>query len=191
MNVASLSKLLTMHHIEPPTTFSSDEARHAILCHLLTGSCVNTCDPEDAERHTCHCHQFGTVFPSSQAMTFSVLSLLISASDDRLPDIRVEAVTSCLGLTYSSRIDFQQHLGRKRQKLVQVQSAAQSVRSVFDNLENLSKGSLSVIAQTHGIRLGKSPTREQLRYAIVHHLGTGSCTSREGYSSYLACSSIA
>ncbi|KAJ7884897.1 hypothetical protein B0H13DRAFT_2343466 [Mycena leptocephala] len=156
MNGASLSKLLTMHHIEPPTAFSCKEARHAILCHLLAGSC------------------FGTVFPSSQAMTFSVLSLLISASDDRLPDIRVEAAASCLGQTYSSRIDFQQHLGRKRQKLVQAQSAAQSARSVFDNLENLSKGSLSVIAQTHGIRLGKSPTREQLRYAIVHHLGTES-----------------
>ncbi|KAJ7832983.1 hypothetical protein B0H13DRAFT_1914782 [Mycena leptocephala] len=89
-----------------------------------------------------------------------------------------------------SRLRFQLELGKKREKLLLAHSSAHSVRAVFDRIESLPKGSLVVLAQSHGIQLGKSPTCEYLRAAIVNHVGTGGCTSREGYSSYLGCSSI-
>jgi hypothetical protein len=57
-------------------------------------------------------------------------------------------------------------------------------------LISLPKDSLLVLAQSHGIQLGKSPACENLSAVIVNHVETGGCTSREGYSSYLAFSSI-
>jgi hypothetical protein len=94
MNATSLSKLLTVHHIESPEGLSVDD----ILGHLLSGSCLSMCDPNAANQYACHCSQYNTVYPSSQAMTFCVISVIISASTDRLPDDRVRFIASCLGL---------------------------------------------------------------------------------------------
>jgi hypothetical protein len=79
--------------------------------------------------------------------------------------------------------------GKKRQKLL-AHSSANSVRAGFDHIVSFPKDSLLVIAQSHGIQLGNSPACETLSAVIVNHVGTGGCTSREGYSSYLAFSSI-
>ncbi|KAJ6473354.1 hypothetical protein C8R47DRAFT_1294963 [Mycena vitilis] len=152
MSAASLTKLMTMHHIERPTEFSLNNARHAILTHLITGSCLT--------------------------------------SEDRLPDLHVDALGSCLGLADKSRLNVDLHLGRKRRRLVEDESSVHSVDTIFDKFETLTRGPLLALAQSHGIRLKDTATRDQLRYAISHHLSTGSCTSREGYTSYLACSSV-
>ncbi|KAJ7902974.1 hypothetical protein B0H13DRAFT_1882394 [Mycena leptocephala] len=181
MNSASLSKLLTMHHIEQPSGISATDARQAILTHFcldLVSALVTPQIPNDI------------VFPSSQTMTFSVLSLLLSASDDRLPDDRVKMVAACLGLSYSSRVHFHLALGRRRQKLVIDHNSAQPVRDIFERVRNLPQGALLVLAQSHGIRFRKAPTVDQLRTATLRHVGLGTCGIREGYSSYLACSSI-
>jgi hypothetical protein len=69
-------------------------------------------------------------------------------------------------------------------------SSANSIRAVFDRIVSLPKDSLLVLAQSHDIQLGKSPACENIGATIVNHVGTGGCTSREGYSSYLAFSSI-
>ncbi|KAJ6554710.1 hypothetical protein B0H19DRAFT_1072068 [Mycena capillaripes] len=93
------------------------------------------------------------------------------------------------GKGFTSDLHFQLELNRKR-TLLEAESSAQSVRSVFECLETFSMGSLLVLAQAYCIRLGKSVTPEDLRSGIMHHLGTGSCTILEGYYSYPACSSV-
>jgi hypothetical protein len=60
------------------------------------------------------------------------------------------------------------------------------MRAVFDRIVSLPKDSLLVLAQSHDIPLGKSPACDNLSATIGNDFGT----SREGYSSYLAFSSI-
>jgi hypothetical protein len=81
-------------------------------------------------------------------------------------------------------------LEKKAPNVSSSHSSANSIRAVFDRIVSLPKDSLLVLAQSHDIQLGKSPACENLSAAIVNHVGTGGCTSREGYSSYLAFSSI-
>jgi hypothetical protein len=116
--------------------------------------------------------------------------MLLSASEDRLPDMRIEFVASSLGLSDKSRLRFHLFLDQKRSHLIQEQTSKSSLDVLFNRLEKLPKGTLVAIAQAHGIRFAKTPNVNQVRSTLMHHISTGLCSSREGYSSYLGCSSV-
>ncbi|KAJ7711968.1 hypothetical protein B0H16DRAFT_1479798 [Mycena metata] len=81
-------------------------------------------------------------------------------------------------------------LSLMRRKLLQDYSVSDTLDELFNRLETFPKPSLLVLAQSHGLKTIKVGTSEQLRASICHHVALGSCTTREGYASYLACSSV-
>ncbi|KAJ7035880.1 hypothetical protein C8F04DRAFT_1258517 [Mycena alexandri] len=123
-------------------------------------------------------------------MAFAALSILISASDDRLPVPHAAVVLSCLGLANASPLHLQRELISRRRQLLREHSSSNPVRVIFESIESLPKGSLLTLAQLHGLRVGERPNMEQLCSSIIHHVGSGLCISREELQSYLACSSV-
>ncbi|KAJ7725718.1 hypothetical protein B0H16DRAFT_1781750 [Mycena metata] len=131
--------------------------------------------------------------PSSGSSTDGVphvLSLLLSASEDRLPDTSMAFVFACLGLPVTTRVRFHLQLSARRRQVIQESSDQLVIHDMFNHIKDLPKGTLSVLAQSHGINTTKARSKEQLQISIVHHVSIGRCTSREGYSSYLGCSAI-
>jgi hypothetical protein len=190
MNAISLASLLKMHHIQSPPGLSMDGMRQAAISHFMGGLCMSVCDPDESHLHVCHCQQFCGVFPSRSAMMYSVISMLVSASEERLPDSRMEFVASSLGLSDKSRLRFNLFLDQKRTRLVEEQASKSPLDVLFNRLENLPKGTLVAIAQAHGIRFAKTPSASEVKSTLMHHISTGFCSSREGHSSYLGCSSV-
>ncbi|KAJ7908622.1 hypothetical protein B0H13DRAFT_2331271 [Mycena leptocephala] len=53
---AALKAELEKHHISGANDLSDDQARYAILSHLLCGACIGTCDNANASLHACSSH---------------------------------------------------------------------------------------------------------------------------------------
>ncbi|KAJ7930755.1 hypothetical protein B0H13DRAFT_2531818 [Mycena leptocephala] len=156
-----LIKLLNSHHIAKPQDLTIHGARHALLTHLLTG----------------------------QAQSFAVLSILISASEDRLPDSALKLVAECLGLNADERSTILKELNRRRRRLASEHQSSHTARTLFEHLDSLHKGTLLSIAQAHGILLDR-PTSESLRNTISEHVAMGQCVTHEGFAPFLGCSSL-
>ncbi|KAJ7733449.1 hypothetical protein B0H16DRAFT_1892779 [Mycena metata] len=82
---ATIFKLLDYHHVPRPSDMSLENGRISLICHLISGSCVRSCDPVFLENHICHCKNFASIFPTLNSMAFAVLSIILSASEERLP----------------------------------------------------------------------------------------------------------
>jgi hypothetical protein len=81
----ALKALLQRHHISGVDGLSVNQARYALLSHLLSGSCIGVCDAINDSMHACRCAQFRSVYNTEYAMAFNVLSDLLSVSPERLP----------------------------------------------------------------------------------------------------------
>jgi hypothetical protein len=90
----SLIKMLNSRHISKPAYLTIADARHALLSLLVTGVC---CDPVFKEDHSCPCTQLCSVYPCQQATSFAVIGILVSASQDRLPDEAIKIFADCRG----------------------------------------------------------------------------------------------
>ncbi|KAJ6471181.1 hypothetical protein DFH09DRAFT_1110647 [Mycena vulgaris] len=126
-------------------------------------------------------------------MSFWALSVVLSASEDRLPRQHLAVLAKCLGLSAdptASRIDLMSELGTRRRRIVSEHSNVHTARLLFEQIETLPKGSLLTVARSHGLDLRGHHTRDTLRAAIWKHVGTGACILREGHASHLACSSV-
>ncbi|KAJ7433599.1 hypothetical protein B0H11DRAFT_1939370 [Mycena galericulata] len=127
-------------------------------------------------------------------MSFSALSILLSASEDRLPVLNSSVVASCLGLPTSiseSRPCTLAALSSRRENVLEIHSTENPSVELFEDLEKLPKGSLNSLARAHGLRFeSKQTNREKLRTLIAEHLSHERCTMREGLVSHLACASV-
>ncbi|KAJ7903272.1 hypothetical protein B0H13DRAFT_1882121 [Mycena leptocephala] len=184
-----LIKLLNSHHISKPQDLTIAGARHALLAHLLTGVCIATCDPAFRKDHSCRCKHYCSLYSTQQAQSFAVLSILISASEDRLPDFALNLTAECLGLEADERSVILRELNHRRRKLAREHQSSHTARTLFENFDTLNKGTLLSIAQAHGIVLDH-PTSESLRNAISEHVGMGKCITHEGFAPFLGCSSL-
>ncbi|KAJ7933884.1 hypothetical protein B0H13DRAFT_1855739 [Mycena leptocephala] len=184
-----LIKLLNSHHIPKPPDLTIAGARHALLSHLITGACIATCDPAFNEDHSCTCKQLCSVYPSQQAMSFAIISIILSASEDRLTDTGIEIIAGCMGWDTNDRSVVLTRMIERRLFLVQKHASSHTARVLFEQLDLLPKGTLMSIAQAHGLFF-HNPTNDYLRQAITHHVGMGKCVSHEGYAPFLGCSSL-
>ncbi|KAJ7429416.1 hypothetical protein FB451DRAFT_658155 [Mycena latifolia] len=73
--MSQLRLSLGSHHRDIPRDLSISEnhARQALLCHLLSGSCVQTCDLSGvlSDKHECRCRHSCEQFSTPQAMSFA------------------------------------------------------------------------------------------------------------------------
>ncbi|KAJ7708421.1 hypothetical protein B0H16DRAFT_1823389 [Mycena metata] len=166
--------LMGFHHIPSTPDLTLPESRNIMLLHLLTGFCIDSCDPVSSNQHACHCRTFCSVFPNSCDMVFEVLSVLLSASEEKLPDHRAIFVLRCLGLTDDTRLRFLLQLSLMCRKLLQEYSVSDTLDELFNRLEKLPKPSLLVLAQSHRLKTVKVETSKQLRASICHHVALGS-----------------
>jgi hypothetical protein len=77
-DASDLIKVVKSHHIPITPTLTVGGARHAIISHLITGSCVASCESpqHSSDKRKCLCADTRGVFESSQAMSHHVLSVL-------------------------------------------------------------------------------------------------------------------
>ncbi|KAJ7117321.1 hypothetical protein C8R43DRAFT_960622 [Mycena crocata] len=185
-----LIKMLAKHHIQRPSNLTISGARHALLTHFLSGSCVGSCDPLLSVGHTCKCLVFCSQYSTQQTMSFAALSVVLSASGDTLPDAHVTILSQCFGWSDDSRGHLVDRLASRRRTLVEKQSVSVSARTVFDNIYDLPRGSLLSLAQSHGLPLSELPTKDLLCDMILRHVSNGRCVAHESYKSHIACSSL-
>ncbi|KAJ7676613.1 hypothetical protein DFH06DRAFT_1428225 [Mycena polygramma] len=183
-----LKTLMRSHHIPFDGALTVPDALHAILSHLLSGLCVGFCpDSSEESQHRCRCSSFASVYGSRQSMAFESLSLIMSASVDRLPDNQFEIVCVALGLQFTSRVDCLNELGKRRAAIISQHAASNPILALFEKLDTLPKGTLVSVAQSHGLD-PRTLNRENLLVNIWNHIGTGKCYRDEGQQSHLACS---
>ncbi|KAJ7712581.1 hypothetical protein B0H16DRAFT_1743980 [Mycena metata] len=77
MDQENRTRLMGFHHVPSTPDLTLPESRNIMLLHLLTGSCIDSCDPMSSNQHACHCRTFCSVFPNSRDMVFEVLSVLL------------------------------------------------------------------------------------------------------------------
>lgn len=190
MEPAVLIKLLKLHHIAIPPKLTIRGARHAMLSHLIAGTCAGSIEHTASTTHKCKCALTRGIFDSQQSMSFSVISTLLSSSLERLPDTHVALVAEALGLTEFTRSHLNQHLHSRRNSLVSQHAVTYPARLVFSDLDSLPKGTLIAVALAHGLTVSEDDSREAMRTRIATHIAMGSCTQREAATPSLACSSI-
>jgi hypothetical protein len=145
---------------------------------------IATCDPAFQNDHSCHCKPFCFLYPTQQAQSFAVLSILTSASEDRsAPKLVVE----CLGFDVDERSTTRGNCRRRR--LASEHQSSHTARTLFEHFDSLHKGTLLSIAQAHGIVLDR-PTSESLRNTISEHVVMSQCVTHEGFASFLGFSSL-
>ncbi|KAJ7850966.1 hypothetical protein B0H13DRAFT_1905442 [Mycena leptocephala] len=113
-------------------------------------------------------------------MAFDVLSVLLSASPERLPFGHMVSVMQCLGLpsaSCDSRETFLTEVGSRRCVVVGNHASANPARPLFENVDKLPKGSLVSLAQSHSLKVCKPDSKallkmDDLRTIIRQHLGT-------------------
>jgi hypothetical protein len=169
----SLIKMLNSRHISKPAYLTIAGARRALLNHLVTGACIAACDPVFKEDHSCACTQLCSVYPRQQAMSFAVTGILVSTSQDRLPDVAIKIVADCRGWEDHARSAVLSTMSRA---LVHDHSTKSYRASLFEQLDSPPKVTLMSIAQVHGIFL-KDATNDSLRQAITQHAGMRMCGS--------------
>jgi hypothetical protein len=82
-SLETLKSMLHAHHLPYTDKLSVDQARHAVLSHL---ACIGVCDEVvDVRMHKCCCTHFRHLYDSRQSMAFGSLSIILSASPERLP----------------------------------------------------------------------------------------------------------
>ncbi|KAJ6480460.1 hypothetical protein C8R47DRAFT_1284796 [Mycena vitilis] len=189
-SLPTLKMLLRSHHVPFDDALTVPDALHAIISHLLSGLCAGFCVETDRpSEHRCRCSYFSSVYGTRQAMAFGSLSLILSASMDRLPDENLSTVCAALGVQYTSRAACLNELGRRRLAIVSQHAAANPVLALCEKLNVLPKGTLVSVTQSHGLNT-QSFNREQLLVQIWDHIGKGKCYKEEAQQSHLACSSV-
>ncbi|KAJ7024245.1 hypothetical protein C8F04DRAFT_1192662 [Mycena alexandri] len=134
-------------------------------------------------------HRNANVFTMDEANLRKLIKLHhVPCPADFALDVARNAMMSHL-LT-GACIGFCDPLSDKRRRVIQDSLEPLVIHDILNRVEDLPKGSLLVLAQSHGLNSAKARSREQLRASIAHYISMGSCTSREGYSSYLACSEL-
>ncbi|KAJ6475844.1 hypothetical protein DFH09DRAFT_1109102 [Mycena vulgaris] len=129
-------------------------------------------------------------------MAFSALSLLLSASDASLPDSSIRVIGTAFGLSPAacgSRLRIFASLSDRRASVLAAHSDRVPSLSVFNQLEDLPKGTLLALARSHGLGIDPRPgcsSRDILKDAIMLHLSSGQCLRREGLVSHLSCASL-
>ncbi|KAJ7677201.1 hypothetical protein B0H17DRAFT_1139842 [Mycena rosella] len=100
----------------------------------------------------------------------------------------------CLGLqpsVYESRLGTLSALSDRHNTLSSTHSNRNPSVSVFNDLENLPRGSLLALVLSHALKTDpRHATRDSLKNEIALHLSSGRCLHREGLSSHLSCASI-
>ncbi|KAJ7919212.1 hypothetical protein B0H13DRAFT_2431842 [Mycena leptocephala] len=190
--------MLHRHHVSGVDELSVTQARYVLLSHLISGSCIGVCDAINHSMHACRCAQFRSAYGSEHAMAFDALSILLSASPERLPSTHMFSVIQCLGLpstSSDSREAFLTEIGLRRSTIIEIHASANPAHVLFEYVLKLPEGSLVSLAQSHGLNLCKPDSKTllnlaDLRTIIWQHLGTGQCTHMESHASYLGCSSV-
>jgi hypothetical protein len=161
------------HHMVQPSELTIRGARHALISHLVVGSCAGKCDAIASVivEHECYCRNICHEFASQQAMAFTTLSTLLSASPDHFPDSHVVLVGESLGWSDHSRANFMRQLDIRRRALLKEHASANTARTLFSNLELIPKGSLVAVAHAHGMNVTDTATCNSLRDIIAEHLG--------------------
>jgi hypothetical protein len=77
-----------------------------------------------------------------------------------------------------------------RRALLTGHALTNTALSLLTRLKLLHKGTLISLAHSHCIRIPPDAKRDFIQGQIAIHVGTGACTSREGYSSPITCPSI-
>ncbi|KAJ6582518.1 hypothetical protein DFH09DRAFT_1309472 [Mycena vulgaris] len=154
----SLRRMLVAHHLPHEAAIPIAHARESLLCHFLSEVCIQTCDmlvTVAANKHECQCRLFCDIYDTPQSMAFDSLSILLSASVERLPQAHINQLAICLGLSLesvSSRDAFRSQIHPLRAVLVRQHSQAHPTQSLFERLEALPKGSLIALACSHGLQ---------------------------------------
>ncbi|KAJ6563407.1 hypothetical protein DFH09DRAFT_1082458 [Mycena vulgaris] len=81
-------------------------------------------------------------------MSFSALSVVLSASEDRLPRQHLADLAKCLSLSVdltASRIDLMSEPGKRRCRMVSEHSNVHTAQGLFEQIETLPKGSLLTV----------------------------------------------
>jgi L,D-peptidoglycan transpeptidase YkuD (ErfK/YbiS/YcfS/YnhG family) len=78
----------------------------------------------------------------------------------------------------------------RRRALLSHHALSNTARTLLSDLDLIPKGTLVSTAHAHGIDVPTTATSSILRDQIAAHLGTGACTSREGYASPIGCTSM-
>ncbi|KAJ7134935.1 hypothetical protein C8R43DRAFT_956165 [Mycena crocata] len=145
-----LIKMMDKHHIQRPTDQTISGARHALIAHILSGSCIGSCDP---------------LVPAAHIS----LSVLLSAPTDMLPDTHVAVVSQCFGWSDDTREHLFEQLSSRRRLLVENHSVSVPARTVFSNAYDLPRGSLLSVAQSHGLRLPDHLRNDIIRDMLLRH----------------------
>ncbi|KAJ6495865.1 hypothetical protein DFH09DRAFT_1103671 [Mycena vulgaris] len=190
-----LDKMMEAHHIPLDTTLSLTSARHMVISHLVSGTCVSDCITQHSDlRDKCGCSSVSGEFSSQKSMAFFVLSRVLCASEAEISDSHLRDLSQCMGAPtsrISSRQACQSFLGVLRQRIVSEHSSQNPATDLFSDLEKVKKGSLLALAQSHGILVSPSGhTRASLRDLITDHLTMGLCRSNESSRAHLSCSSF-
>ncbi|KAJ7496416.1 hypothetical protein FB451DRAFT_1162567 [Mycena latifolia] len=166
----TLGKLLDSHHIERVPNLMAGGARQALLCHLLSGACVGASASISRSKHACQCDKLFDAFSTGQAMSFAALSLLLSSSADRLPDLPVQILSKSFGWAEFSRETVLRELSLRRNSLVVQHATVHSAVTVLDSIDKLPKGTLLALSHAHGIPITKATTTENMRLSLSRHL---------------------
>jgi hypothetical protein len=90
-------------------------ARHALISHLVVGSCAGKCEStvDALFKHGCDCRDICHEYASQQAMSFTALSIMLSTSTEQFPDSHVILVGESLGWSDHSRPNFMRQLDKR------------------------------------------------------------------------------
>lgn len=137
---------------------------------------TNTCAPT--------AHSRG-VFESPPAISYDVLSIILSSSLELFPDSHATLVSKSLGLSEYSRSNLSATLDVRRKALISEDKPIHTARSIFVKLDYLPKGTLS-LSHAHRLEIPSNVNLPTLRDSIATHIAMSRCRSREA----LACSQI-
>ncbi|KAJ7635498.1 hypothetical protein DFH06DRAFT_1336519 [Mycena polygramma] len=113
--LSDLEALLRSHHVPFDPDLTVSHALHAFLSHILSGSCVAFCPETSApSKHRCDCSSFTLGHATRQSMAFEALSVVLSASADRLSDAHLDVICQALAIRCMTRVQSLNELGKRR-----------------------------------------------------------------------------
>jgi hypothetical protein len=148
------------------------------------------CGLSPTTKHKCRCIENVGVFDSQQSLSFHVLSTLLSASSEWLPDAHVLLLFESLRIKEMSRVALMQRLDQLRKVLPADHVRIYPAKILFSDLDSLPRGTLISLALMHGLSVQDNATRNSLRASIAEHISMGSSTLRETAYKSISCSSI-
>ena len=171
------------HHGIPTQRLSVDQARQAILYHLLSSMCAITLPDGTLALLHVGCRSLGGPFLSPRHMAHAAYSIVLSAL---LLASHLNIVSGALGV---SELEVLQVLSAKCANVVDEHGAANPLSDIFDRVEIIPKAALIALAALHGVEVGanKLPAARSL---VADHLAKGNCGLHKTGYRHLGCASL-